>query len=89
MATGPIKAPIKELYAETASVSFSNGIYKLPAKTGYLLVNAYIRGRDSSERNSYAVISIQQNNDGSYNLRNQHDTLTSSIFLRTVWMKDE
>ena len=81
-----ITAP--ELLIENVNVVFSSGMYQLSAKSGYTLVSAYIVNRPSEERNIYAVISMQCNTDGTYNLRNQNDSLSASTRLRLVWAKN-
>ena len=81
-----ITAP--ELLIENVNAVFSSGMYQVSAKSGYTLVSAYIVNRPSDERNLYAVISMQCTTDGTYNLRNQNDSLSASVSLRLVWAKN-
>lgn len=86
MASGTITKQT-EILVEESNVTFANGIYKLSAKSGYTLVNTYIVNRSDSERNSYALVSIQRNTDGSYNLLNNNTTLSAGIRLLRVWLR--
>ena len=86
MASGLIQKQT-DLLVEESNVTFANGIYKLSAKSGYTLVNAYIVNRSDSERNTYAIVSIQRNTDESYNLLNNNTTLSAGIRLLMVWLR--
>ena len=74
------------ILVETREITFSNGGAVVNGKDDYILVNAIVMNRPTSENNSYAISSIYGRTNGTYRLQNVYSGLNSGTVVRLIWV---